>query len=89
MTGSHDDSRRTVSHIPDELKGRDPEFIRKMLPRFWLGARLYFRAEVSGFENVPDEPVMFVGNHSGGSMFPPRPQRTVAAPSCSKHTSGC
>ncbi|HTM83460.1 MAG TPA: lysophospholipid acyltransferase family protein, partial [Mycobacterium sp.] len=39
-------------------------------PRFWLGARLYFRAEVSGFENVPDEPVMFVGNHSGGSMSP-------------------
>ncbi|MCV7250006.1 acyltransferase family protein [Mycobacterium koreense] len=41
-----------------------------MLPRFWLWARLYFRAEVSGFENVPDEPVLFVGNHSGGSMSP-------------------
>ena len=52
------------------LKGRDPEFIRRMLPRFWLLAQLYFRAEVNGFENVPDEPVLFVGNHSGGSNTP-------------------
>lgn len=55
---------------PDELAARDPEFIRRMLPRFWLGARLYYRAEVDGFDNVPDEPVLFVGNHSGGSMSP-------------------
>lgn len=41
-----------------------------MLPRFWLLAQLYFRAEVNGFENVPDEPVLFVGNHSGGSNTP-------------------
>ncbi len=74
MTGPHDDSGQTTGEstpsTPDELADRDPEFIRKMLPRFWLWARLYFRAEVSGFENVPDEPVLFVGNHSGGSMSP-------------------
>ncbi|MDG3011327.1 acyltransferase family protein [Rhodococcus sp. D2-41] len=55
---------------PEGLEGRDPEFIREMLPRFWLAARLYFRAEVHGFENVPDEPVLFVGNHSGGANVP-------------------
>jgi 1-acyl-sn-glycerol-3-phosphate acyltransferase len=55
---------------PDGLEGRDPEFIRRMLPRFWLAAQLYFRAEVDGFENVPDEPVLFVGNHSGGASIP-------------------
>ena len=33
---------------PDGLEGRDPEFIRRMLPRFWLAAQLYFRAEVDG-----------------------------------------
>lgn len=52
------------------LEARDPKFIREMLPRFWLAARLYFRAEVNGFENVPDEPVLFVGNHSGGADIP-------------------
>jgi 1-acyl-sn-glycerol-3-phosphate acyltransferase len=52
------------------LQGRDPEFIRAWLPRLWLGAQLYFRAEVHGFENVPDEPVLFVGNHSGGANIP-------------------
>lgn len=55
---------------PEGLEARDPEFIREMLPRFWLAARLYFRAEVTGFENVPDEPVLFVGNHSGGANVP-------------------
>jgi 1-acyl-sn-glycerol-3-phosphate acyltransferase len=55
---------------PDGLEGRDPEFIRRMLPRFWLAANLYFRAEVDGFDQVPDEPVLFVGNHSGGASIP-------------------
>ena len=55
---------------PDGLEGRDPEFIRRMLPRLWLAAQLYFRADVNGFEHVPDEPVLFVGNHSGGANIP-------------------
>jgi len=53
-----------------ELAGRDPQFIRTMLPRLWLAATLWFRAEVDGFRNVPDEPVLFVGNHSGGANIP-------------------
>lgn len=61
---------RALKKTPDGLKGRDPEFIREMLPRLWLAAQLYFRAEVNGFENVPDEPVLFVGNHSGGANTP-------------------
>ncbi|MFH5207993.1 lysophospholipid acyltransferase family protein [Antrihabitans spumae] len=55
---------------PIEISGRDPEFIRAMLPRMWLAATLWFRADVDGFENVPDEPVLFVGNHSGGANIP-------------------
>lgn len=55
---------------PEQRVERDPEFIRGMLPRFWLAASAYFRAEVEGFDNVPDEPVLFVGNHSGGSVTP-------------------
>jgi len=53
-----------------DLNGRDPAFIRSMLPRLWLVASVYFRSEVNGFEKVPDEPVMFVGNHSGGAGVP-------------------
>lgn len=70
MTGPLNELTRAWTRTPEGLKGRDPDFIREMLPRFWLAAQLYFRAEVSGFENVPDEPVLFVGNHSGGANTP-------------------
>ncbi|OBA93241.1 hypothetical protein A5662_20190 [Mycobacteriaceae bacterium 1482268.1] len=56
--------------LPESLRGRDPEFIRNALPTFWLAATVWFRAEVEGFEKVPDEPVLFVGNHSGGGATP-------------------
>ena len=70
MTKSLEQLGRALARTPEGLKGRDPEFIREMLPRLWLPAKLYFRAEVNGFENVPDEPVLFVGNHSGGANTP-------------------
>jgi 1-acyl-sn-glycerol-3-phosphate acyltransferase len=54
-----------------DLSGRDPEYIRNMLPLMWLLTTVYFRAEVRGMERVPEEgPVLFVGNHSGGNMTP-------------------
>lgn len=59
-----------IAGAPVNLEDRDPEFIRAMLPRLWLLASVYHRAEVTGFENVPDEPVLFVGNHSGGASTP-------------------
>lgn len=70
VTGPMAGITRLLARTPEGLKGRDPEFIREMLPRLWLAAQLYFRAEVNGFENVPDEPVLFVGNHSGGANIP-------------------
>jgi 1-acyl-sn-glycerol-3-phosphate acyltransferase len=60
----------TDTALPLELRDRDPQFIRTMLPTLWLAASVWFRAEVDGFENVPDEPVLFVGNHSGGGATP-------------------
>ncbi|MDB4968213.1 MAG: acyltransferase family protein [Myxococcales bacterium] len=30
----------------------------------------YFRSEISGMANIPDEPSMLVGNHDGGYVFP-------------------
>jgi 1-acyl-sn-glycerol-3-phosphate acyltransferase len=58
---------------------RDPDRIRAALPREWLRATLYHRAEVRGLGNVPDEgPVLLLGNHSGGKASPDTAVLTVA-----------
>ncbi|HEV2057934.1 MAG TPA: lysophospholipid acyltransferase family protein [Solirubrobacteraceae bacterium] len=54
-----------------DLDERDPDFIRETLPGQWLLASLWFRGEVRGLGNVPEEgPVLLVGNHSGGNVSP-------------------
>src|SRR3954467_836199 len=60
------------SRIPvADLDERDPDYIRENLPGIWLLASLYFRGEVRGLGNVPEEgPVLLVGNHSGGNLTP-------------------
>jgi len=54
-----------------DLDERDPDFIRERLPLMWLMASLWYRGEVRGLGNIPDDgPVLLVGNHSGGNMTP-------------------
>jgi len=54
-----------------DLDERDPDLIREQLPLLWLFASLWYRGEVRGLGNIPDEgPVLMVGNHSGGNMTP-------------------
>jgi 1-acyl-sn-glycerol-3-phosphate acyltransferase len=56
---------------PADLDERDPDYIRETLPRLWMLASLYFRAEVRGLEHIPEDgPVLLVGNHSGGNLTP-------------------
>jgi 1-acyl-sn-glycerol-3-phosphate acyltransferase len=56
---------------PADLDERDPDFIRETLPAQWLLASLWFRGEVRGLGNVPEEgAVLLVGNHSGGNVSP-------------------
>ena len=65
-------SRGVRSRVPAaDLDERDPDFIRESLPAQWLLASLWFRGEVRGLGNVPEEgAVLLVGNHSGGNMSP-------------------
>lgn len=54
-----------------DLDERDPDFIRETLPGQWLLASIWFRGEVRGLGNIPEEgPVLLVGNHSGGNVSP-------------------
>ncbi len=54
-----------------DLDERDPDYIRESLPAQWLVASLWFRGEVRGLGNIPEDgPVLLVGNHSGGNMSP-------------------
>ena len=56
---------------PADLDERDPDYIRESLPGLWLLASFYFRGEVRGLGNIPEEgPVLLVGNHSGGNLTP-------------------
>ena len=57
---------------PDDLRGRDPRFIRDVGRPFcdWL-RKVYFRAEIDGIEHVPRSgSFIAVANHSGGPMLP-------------------
>lgn len=64
-----DQAKRRIPRA--DLEERDPDFIRERLPLMWLAASLWYRGEVRGLGNIPDEgAVLLVGNHSGGNMIP-------------------
>src|SRR5947209_15286260 len=49
---------------------RDPTYIAQTLPALRVMSKAYFRADVTGLENIPAEgPVLLVGNHSGGTWI--------------------
>jgi 1-acyl-sn-glycerol-3-phosphate acyltransferase len=54
----------------DPLDARNPDYIAATLPAMRLLCETYFRGEVRGLEHIPrDEPVLLVGNHSGGTLI--------------------
>ena len=65
-------AKTVMSRIPAaDLDERDPDYIRESLPGLWLLASIYFRGEVRGLGNIPEEGgVLLVGNHSGGNLSP-------------------
>jgi 1-acyl-sn-glycerol-3-phosphate acyltransferase len=55
----------------DDPDDWDPDYIRRTLPLLGATFGNYFRGEVRGLGNIPDEgPVLMVGNHSGGNLTP-------------------
>jgi len=73
-------SGAALSRVPAaDLDERDPDYIREHLPILWLVSSLWFRGEVRGLGNVPEEgPVLLVGNHSGGNVTPDTTVFTLA-----------
>ena len=69
-----------TSRIPRaDLDERDPDYIRESLPRLWLLTSLWFRGDIRGMGNVPEDgPVLLVGNHSGGNLTPDTALLTLA-----------
>jgi 1-acyl-sn-glycerol-3-phosphate acyltransferase len=54
----------------DRLDARDPALIASWLPFIRLCNRHYLRLHAEGFEQLPREPVLYVGNHNGGIAGP-------------------
>lgn len=52
-----------------DLDKRDPEFIKKIEPFLEALYKYYFRCDVTGWENVPEQKSLFVGNHNGMITF--------------------
>jgi 1-acyl-sn-glycerol-3-phosphate acyltransferase len=56
---------------PDDLRNRDPEFIRAVVPWLDTVTKPYFRPEYEGGEHLPRSgPFIAVGNHNGGPVLP-------------------
>ncbi|MGE4427060.1 MAG: glycerol acyltransferase [Solirubrobacteraceae bacterium] len=53
---------------PAEPDDRDSQLLRDVMPLGWVVASLWFRADVRGLHHIPDGPVLFVGNRSGGNV---------------------
>ncbi len=54
----------------NDLDGWDPDYIERVLPVMSTVFNTYFRGEVRGLENIPEDgPVLLVGNHSGGTLI--------------------
>ena len=64
-----------VAHLGRTFDGNDidawdPEYIRRVLPVWQSAMSIYFRGEVRGLDNIPNEgPSLLVGNHSGGTLI--------------------
>jgi 1-acyl-sn-glycerol-3-phosphate acyltransferase len=60
--------RRVTAATVHALEGPDQRFLRAQKPVWDVLCKYYFRLETSGWERLPDETSLLIGNHSGGSL---------------------
>jgi 1-acyl-sn-glycerol-3-phosphate acyltransferase len=57
------------TNLPAEgLNGPDPELMKKQSGLWNTLMDRYFRLDISGWENLPDQPSLLIGVHSGGPL---------------------
>ena len=61
-------SKRVDSATEHALDGPDQRLMRAQRPVWDALCKYYFRLETSGWERLPDETSLLIGNHSGGSL---------------------
>jgi Acyltransferase len=60
--------RRVAAATEHALEGPNQTLMRAQRPVWDVLCRYYFRLELSGWERLPEEPSLLIGNHSGGSL---------------------
>lgn len=59
---------KAPGRLPEGLDGPDPDLMKKQEGFVaWL-MDYYFRLEIGGWENLPQQPALFIGVHSGGPL---------------------
>src|SRR5258708_6853544 len=62
-------SKTKIKFSPNLFRGVDPKFIKKVMPLLKALWDHYFRCEIEGWEKLPPDPALFVGNHNGVLTF--------------------
>ena len=60
--------KRVAAANEHALEGPNQTLMRLQRPVWDVLCRYYFRLELSGWERLPEEPSLLIGNHSGGSL---------------------
>jgi 1-acyl-sn-glycerol-3-phosphate acyltransferase len=60
--------RRVAAATEHALEGPNQKLMRAQKPVWDALCKYYFRLETSGWERLPEEPSLLIGNHSGGSL---------------------
>src|SRR5664279_3564291 len=60
--------KRVAAATEHALEGPNQRFLRVQKPVWDVLCKYYFRLETSGWERLPEETSLLIGNHSGGSL---------------------
>jgi hypothetical protein len=58
--------KRVAAATEHALEGPNQKFLRVQKPVWDVLCKYYFRLETSGWERLPEETSLLIGNHSGG-----------------------